>query len=77
MEVHYRYATEQITPAKPRKDVEARWTLITGEINALADGKAALTDDQVQKKWADLKSQSKASVMKYEKAMGKTGGGSN
>ena len=51
--------------------------MITAEVNSLGDGKCVLTVEQVQKKWADLKSQSKSAIMKYNKAIGKTGGGTN
>ena len=57
--------------------IDERWQTITDTINALASGKAALTVEQVQRKWSDFKSDSRTAKINFQKSQNLTGGGSN
>ena len=73
----YKFLTESLSESKTKRMVDEKWAKITNNINSLGEGRSKLSDEQVQKKWIDIKSKSKTAVMKYKKAMSKTGGGSN
>lgn len=73
----YHFLFDAVSESKTKKDINAKWDSFTLAINSMCSGKQTLTTDQVVKKWTDLKSSAKLSVMKYRKAQWKTGGGQN
>ena len=72
LEIHYKFVTEAVTPAKTKSMVEKRWEIIVNTINSLGEG-PPFTVKQVKKKWSDRKSQSKKAVALWKKALNQTG----
>ena len=73
----FAFLFESLNPSKTKQMVDSRWAEITQKINSMGNGKVRLTVEQVTKKWIDLKSTAKMTVMKYRKGQRQTGGGEN
>ena len=77
VEKNYDFLTAACNPSKTREMIDRKWDEVARHINSLGVGTSILTSDQVQKKWFDLKSQTKKAVVKYNGGIGRTGSGAN